>query len=72
MGTTKRSFNRGLDKDVIHTYNGILVIRKDEIRPFVKTWTDLENTMLREMSYKKKLRTTLFYSYVGYKTESKN
>ena len=40
------SINRGLDKDVVHIYNGISVI-KSEIMPFVATWMTLEITILR-------------------------
>ena len=44
--------------------------KRDEILPFVTTWMDLEIIMLSEIS-QKKLRT-IFHSYVGYNTESKN
>ena len=45
-------------------------IRKDEIRPSVTTWRGLENSMLSEMSHRKKSRTISFHRHVGYKTES--
>ena len=33
--------NRGMDKqDVVHIYNGILAIKKNEIIPFIATWMD--------------------------------
>ena len=38
------SINRGIDKDVIHIYNGIhSAIKTYEIMPFAATWRDLRN-----------------------------
>ena len=49
------SNNRGMDKeDMIHIYNGILAIKKNEIMPFVATWMDLEIIILSEISQRKK------------------
>ena len=37
----------------IHTYNGILDIKKNEIMPFVATWMDLKIIILNEVSQTK-------------------
>lgn len=43
--------NRALDKeDVVHRYNGILVIKKKEIMSFASTWMALGIVILREGS----------------------
>ena len=40
-----------MDKeDVVHLYNGILVIKNNEILPFATMQMDLEGTMLSDMS----------------------
>ena len=41
-------------KKMWYIYNGILVIKKNEIRPFATTWTDLENVILNEVSQTEK------------------
>ena len=45
------SFNRGMDKDAVHIYNGILLgHKKDEIMPFATTWMYLETVILNEVN----------------------
>ena len=45
--------DRRMDKeDVVHIHNGILAIKKNEIRSFVKTWMDLETVIQSEVSQK--------------------
>ena len=49
------SINRGMDKeDVVHIYNGILVIKRNEIGSFVETWMDIETVIQSEVSQKEK------------------
>ena len=44
------SINRGMDKeDVVHIYNRILAIKRNEIMPFSPTWMDLEIIILNEV-----------------------
>ena len=46
--------DRGIDDDVAHTYNGILLShKKKEIMPFAAIWMDLEIIILHEISQRK-------------------
>ena len=45
--------NRQMDKeDVVHIYNGILALKRNEIGSFVETWMDLETVIQSEVSQK--------------------
>ena len=43
-----------MDKVVVHIYDGILAIKKNEILLFETTWIDLEGIMLSEISHTEK------------------
>ena len=46
------STDRGIDKeDVVHIYNGILLIKKNEIMPFAATWMEPQIIILSEASW---------------------
>ena len=45
-----------MDKeDVAHIYNGILVIKRNEIELFVVRWMDLETVIQSKVSQKEKI-----------------
>ena len=47
--------DRRMDKeDVVHTYNGILAIKRNEMGSFVEMWMDLETVIQSEVSQKEK------------------
>ena len=49
------SINRGMDKeDVVHIYDGISVIKRNEIGSFVVMWRNLESVIQSEASQKEK------------------
>ena len=50
------SISRGMDEDVVHIYNGILVSHKNEHNfvPFAETWMDLETVIQSKESHKEK------------------
>ena len=49
------SIDRGIDRDVEHIYNGILLShKKDKIMPFSATWMQLKTLILSEVSQKEK------------------
>ena len=43
------SIDRGMDKDVVHIYKGILAIKKNKTMPFAATWMDLEIIILSKI-----------------------
>ena len=48
------SIDRGIDKDdVVHIYDGMLAIKKNEILLFAATWMYLEIIILSEVSQRK-------------------
>ena len=49
---------------MVHTYNGILVIKKNKIMPFAATWIDLQTLILSEVSQKEKDKYHRIYLFV--------
>ena len=47
------SINRGMDKDVVHMDNGLLVIKENKIVPFAEIWIDLEIVIYSEVRRRK-------------------
>ena len=47
------SIDRGMDKDVVHVYNGILLSHKKEIMPFAGSWMDLDSVIMSEVKQEK-------------------
>ena len=53
---------RGVDQDVVHMHNGILLShKKNEIMPFAAPWKDLEIIILRKVSQKEKDKYPITY-----------
>ena len=60
------SINRGMDKEIVlHIYNGILAIKRNEIRSFVETWMGLDSVMQSEVSQKKENKYHIFTHICG-------
>ena len=47
--------NRGMDKDVVHIYNGMLLglTKKNEVMQVAATWVELEIVILSEVGQRK-------------------
>ena len=55
MEETQMPIDRRMDKeDVVHIYNGILAIKRNDIGSFVEMWMDLETVIQSEVSQKEK------------------
>ena len=66
MEATEVSYKRQLDKEaMVHIYNGILAIRRDEILSFATTWMDLEIIMLSEISRTEKVENHMISLICG-------
>ena len=54
-----------LKKDTYYIYNGILVIKKNEILPLVTMWIDLEGVILSKISHTEKDKYHMFSIICG-------
>ena len=52
-------------KDVVHIYNGILAIKRNETGSFVETWMDLETVIQSEVSQKEKNKYRILMHICG-------
>ena len=59
------SNDRRMDKDVVHIYNGILAIKRNEIGSFVEMWMDLESVIQSEVSQKEKNKYCILIHICG-------
>ena len=60
------SIDRLMDKDAVHTYNGLLFShKKNGMMPFSPTWRDLEIVILSEVNHD--MLVQIVYSLNSYK-----
>ena len=58
--------DRRMDKeDVVHIYNGILAIKRNEIGLLVETWMDLETVIQSEINQKEKNKYRILMHLCG-------
>ena len=73
MEATQVSINRPVDKkEVVHIYNGILLIHKKELNLTIcETWTDKEGIVLSEINRTEKENARGFHLHVESKDQNK-
>ena len=60
------SIDRGMDKeDVVHIYNRILSIKRNETGSFVEMWMDLESVIQSKVSKKEKNKYRILMHIYG-------
>ena len=61
LEATQMSIDRGMDKGVVHIFNGILLgHKKNEIMPFPATWMQLEIIMLSKSERERQISYCLY------------
>ena len=55
------SIDKWMIKDMVHVYNGLLAIKKNEIMPCTTTWVDLEIIILSEVNQTEKHKHNITY-----------
>ena len=62
---TQMSTDRGMDKDIVHMYNAILLShKKNKIMLLAATWTDLEIIILTEVSQTEERQVSYDIAYM--------
>ena len=52
-------------EDVVHIYNGILVLKRNKAESFVATWMNLESVIQNEVSQKEKKKCQILMHICG-------